>query len=171
MNDLNRLLLLALLFAPAVWAESPANRPDDRVRIEYVNPGSFSDIGDAYGSEKLRDARLQALREHLQRRSQEVLAPGQTLLVSVTDIDMAGRVEPLSGASRDLRVVRDVYPPRIDLSFKLIGPGGETLKSGERSLRDINFAMNGMRYPNDALRFEKSLLDEWLEREWSARAL
>jgi hypothetical protein len=68
-----------------------------------------------------------------------------------------------------VRIVRDLYPPRIDLSFTLTDADGTMIKTGERKLRDLAF-MTPMRvtYCNDPLRYEKKLLAEWLDREFPA---
>jgi len=60
---------------------------------------------------------------------------------------------------------RDAYPPRIDLTFRLTAADGSLLKEGERKLREPVFALTGSAYRDDPLRYEKALLDTWLERE------
>ena len=50
------------------------------------------------------------------KRANEVLPAGQTLTVTFTDIDLAGDFEPWRGGqAMDIRIVKDVYPPRMDL--------------------------------------------------------
>jgi hypothetical protein len=65
----------------------------------------------------------------------------------------------------DVRIVRDVCPPRIDLRFRLTGADGVMVKDGERKLRDMAFLMSTVSYRDDPLRYEKALIDTWLERE------
>ena len=161
---LRGLLLSGALGCAAAFAQTATDTA--RVHVEYVSPDQFTDLVDRYGrGGKLRDARLGELREHLARRANELLPRGQALEVSITDIDMAGEVEPLRTRAQDLRIVKDVYPPRINLRFRLLDADGKPIRQGERALSDLNFMMRGIHYQNDPLRYEKALLDEWLERE------
>jgi hypothetical protein len=130
------------------------------VRIEYVQPEQFKDFPDGY---------LEELRKHLQKRATPLLAEGQVLTVNITNVDMAGEYEPWR--LRDVRVVQDLYPPRIDLRFSLTGADGALIRQGERKLSDMTFLMGINAYfPSDRLRYEKALLDAWLEREFPRRS-
>lgn len=153
----------ALLPATMVQAEDVV-APDTRVRIEFLRPERFTDVGNRpFLSEKVRDAYLVDLHRHIERRALRLLADGHTLRILVTDIDMAGAF----GASRrglsDVRVIRDSHPPRIDLQFRI--DAGAMVKQGERRLRNLDFQTGGLMYRGDSLRYEKALLDDWLDRE------
>jgi len=65
-----------------------------------------------------------------------------------------------------VRIVRDIYPPRIDLTFRLLAADGSTLTSGKRELRDLGFLSRTNMYSNDPLRYEKTLLDDWVRKEF-----
>lgn len=53
----------------------------------------------------------------------------------------------------------------IDLRFRLAGADGVVVKEGERKLRDLVFLTTTVLYRGDPLRYEKALIDNWLERE------
>ena len=93
---------------------------------------------------------------------------GHTLSVTFTDIDMAGDFEPWRGVRfDDVRIVKDIYPPRIVLSFRLTDADGNVVKQGKRDLRDIAFMMKiTMGFRDDSVRHEKALLDDWLRSEF-----
>ena len=113
-----------------------------------------------------RKANLNQIREYLVSRANKRLAEGQKLTVTFTDIDLAGDFEPWRGPEgMDIRVVKDIYPPRMDLEFKLTGPDGAVLKEGKRQLRNLAFMSTLSINQNDALRFDKALLDDWLQSE------
>jgi hypothetical protein len=96
-----------------------------------------------------------------------LLAPGQQLKITVTDVDLAGEFEPWRGGSMaDVRIVKDIYPPDIKLAFQLTGADGTVLAQGDRHLRDMGFMMTLSIDRNDPLRFEKELLDNWLRSEF-----
>lgn len=169
-------VLALVLGACATHAPSPragsqaSSGPPAEVRVEFVAPEHFTDIGEKFpGSTKRRDSNLDELRQHIEERAQRVLAEGQSLRVSITDIDMAGRTEPWHPRLWDTRIVRDIYSPRIALRFELADAQGTVLGTGERSLHDSAFMSRGRGgYINDPLRYEKALLDDWIEREFGA---
>jgi len=88
--------------------------------------------------------------------------------ITFNDIDMAGDFEPWRGpALQDVRIVKDIYPPRIALDFSLKNAAGAEIAGGARRLTDMNF-MNVIPvtvFMNDHLRHEKMLLFNWLSGE------
>lgn len=167
-NAFTSALFLALLGAWTSFsaAQADPSAPTPAVRVEYLHPEKFRDIGQGYyGSNKQRTAYLETIRKHIQQRAGRLLSEGQTLAVTITDVDMAGSFEPWR-QYYDVRIVRDIYPPSIDLHFQLIDANGDVVKEGERKLRDMTFLMSSTMYRNDVLRYEKALLDDWLERDF-----
>lgn len=161
-------MLLAACAAPPV--NDRAGTTPLNVRVEYINPEKFTDVGDrSLSSDAVRADYLEQLRRHLLQRAAARLPAGQNLAVSITDVDMAGNFEPWRIRLGDTRIIRDVYPPRINLNFKLTGDNGKVIREGNRQLRNSAFLMSVLSYRNDVLRYEKALLDDWLERELSGR--
>lgn len=153
----------------------PRSEPASRVEVTWTNPADFAEArqSPSFGVGRQEPEEwLGELAKHLQRRAERVLAPGQHLNVTFTDVKRAGTYEPWRGPLwNDIRVIKDIYPPRIDLRFTLTGADGATLREGERSLRDIAFLSRSTPTQNDPLRYEKRLLDDWLRREFQpARA-
>ena len=65
-----------------------------------------------------------------------------------------------------VRVIKDHYPPRIDLDFVLRDASGAVVAEGARELRDMGFMQRaGAAMNSDALRYEKQLIDDWLRRD------
>lgn len=141
------------------------------VSVTYDEPSGFSDAREGgHESANARRAWMDALCEHLSERAAAALPTGQRLEVHITDVKRAGGFEPWRGPqAAHLRVVRDIYPPRIDLRFKRLAADGSVLQTGTRQLRDPAFLMRPNRYANDTLRFEKVLVDDWVDQEFSTR--
>ena len=151
------------LSLPAIGQEAP-------VQVQYVHAEEFADVGNRrFSDERIRAAYLEQLRSHLAKRAGSRLAAGERLSVSITEVDMAGEFEAWRPPSGEARIVKDIYPPRIDLSFRLAADDGKLVKEGARKLRDPAFLAGANRYPDDPLRYEKALLDRWLEQELAAR--
>lgn len=139
------------------------------VQVEWQDPAGFSEI--RYSRNRYEARRgdwVRQLAEHLREQAVETLRPGERLEVLITDIERAGQYEPFGATMRDVRVVRDVYPPRMDLSFVLRGADGEILEQGTRNLRDLGFLSSIPRSPYDPLSFEKRMIDDWVRREFGA---
>jgi len=139
-----------------------------RVQVVFAGPEKFTDVKDDYlGSDRNRDILLDQLKLHLQHRGVDHVPEGHQLRITITDVDMAGEFEPgrnpgLGGA----RIVRAVYPPRIALRFELTDSTGKAIGTGQRTLTDLAFLSKPDIYRNDLLKHEKSLLDDWLDREF-----
>jgi hypothetical protein len=150
--------LAALAFLPAAAAAATA-------RVEFENPGAFTDAGRPR-PQAVRSESVEALRDHLEREISRRLPAGQTLHVWITDVDLAGDFEPTQRYSNEVRIVRDRYPPRIELRFRLVGADGSSVKAGTRTLRDGAFLLHGLPDQQDALRYEKAMINRWLETEF-----
>lgn len=164
-----RSLLLAATLAVAGVAFA-ASKADSRVQVDWTNPGDFSEARESYGTGLGRespDEWLGDLAKHLRYRAERVLPSGDTLKVTFTDVHRAGEYEPWRGPRwDDVRIIKDIYPPRIDLTFTLTDAGGAVVKEGKRELRDPAFLQRGALNEHDPLRFEKRMLDDWLRREF-----
>ena len=163
-----------LLFVVAVVSGSVARALDtvkgpSRVEVVFFEPEKFLDVRDSYmGSDKGRDATLETLKEYLTTRGVRGLLPGQKLAITITEVDLAGDFEPwLGGQWGDVRIVKDIYPPRFSLVFRLTNVDGTVVKAGKRELRDMAFLMKlTMGFRDDPLRHEKALLDDWLSADF-----
>ena len=179
---LSAAVLLACLIAGTADARvrnvTDANAPrslatEGPVQVDWTAPAQFSDIrfsGNRW--EAQRGNWVKQLAQHLQNRATAHLPAGETLQVTFTDIKRAGQFEPWRGHNlQDTRIVREIYPPHIELSFKRLDAQGNVIDQGERRLRDTGFMMGSSSVMNsDPLRFEKRMLDDWLRRELRADA-
>lgn len=167
----SRLLLAAVatLGLGVATHAAPEKASDTPTVVNFFEPENFTDVRDTEMGNYERTAYLDMLRDHLRKRASNYVPPGYTLKVTFTDIDMAGEFEPWRGPRfSDIRIVKDIYPPRIELSFQLTDPQGNVVKEGKRELRDLAFLMKisgGFR--DDPVRHEKALLDDWLRDEFT----
>ena len=159
-------LLLPVLVTLLQWSPVAAADADVAaapVTVAFVQPERFTDVGDReVTSPNVRAAFLRALERHLQRSAGARLVPGQTLTVTITDIDMAGAFEPWRRTGTDVRIVREIYPPRINLTFRLTDASGATEREGARKLVGLEFLARPTLPTSDPLVYEKALLDDWL---------
>ena len=159
----------ALALTVGCAAALQTDTPDARITIDWSDPAQFSDVRDNPGLQRIKPEEwLAQLARYLKIRADAVLPAGQSLNVTITDIQRAGRFEPWRGPRwDDIRIIKDIYPPRIDLRYTLTASDGTRLREGERTLRDLAFLSRGTLSRDDPLRYEKRLLEEWLRREFA----
>ncbi len=167
-TPLRRGAFCALLFlSTAGMAATAPGAPvsNDRVEVSYRNPAGFTEMSRDFGA---RRDWLDDLSAYVAKRAAGAVPSGQRLLVTITDVQRAGMIEPWRRAGTDLRVVRDTTPPRIDLSFQLVTADGAVVKEGVRQLRDFAFLMRSTRHRGDMLSYEKNLIDDWVREDFGA---
>lgn len=144
--------------------------PGGPVSVDWTDPSKFSDL--AYSNNRWEAQQgdwVTTLAEHLQEEATGRLPAGQTMSVTITDIQRAGRYEPWAGINYShVRVMRDVYPPRMTLQVRITGADGQVVAEGERKLADMSYLHNAAPTDTDNLRYEKRMIDDWLRRELQA---
>jgi hypothetical protein len=167
-RSLPALLTAFLLLAGTAAVMAAPQPPPSRIEVNWSDPAEFTDTREKPGIGRDRPEEwLPQLARHLRFRADRALPAGQHLNVTFTDINRAGTYEPWRGARWDeVRIIKDAYPPRIDLHFSVTDAGGAVVGEGDRKLRDPGFLSRSVPFADDPLRFEKRLLDDWLRREF-----
>jgi hypothetical protein len=154
----------SLLAATLVFATLAPTSSFAGVNVRFIAPERFTDAG-SNGFRSADEGTLATFRAYLQRLGDRFLALGQNLTIDILDIDLAGDYEPWRGGSLgDVRIMRDITPPRFRLRYVLTEKG-KRARSGEETLTDINYQMNPSgRFGSDRYGYEKALLDDWFRR-------
>lgn len=175
MKARSMILLLALAALPATVPAANVTDPDapralpgdGPVSVSWADPSGFSDL--RHSGNRWVAAQgdwVSELARHLQKSATKRLPEGARMEVTITDIQRAGRYEPWRGPDRDhIRILRDPYPPRMQLEFRITGADGQVLAEGQRKLQDLSYLQRGMVIDHDALRYEKRMIDDWLRKE------
>ncbi len=138
----------------------PAPMTEGSVTVEFVEPSRYVDARARCSDTE--PTGLDELAQLLRTEGARRLPTGWTLTVAVTELDRAGALEPWRGPQFCwLRIMRDVYPPRIDVRFAVTDAQGER----RRELRDLNYLQQAAFPDQDPLRYEKALLRGWLRAE------
>jgi hypothetical protein len=144
----------------------PAQGPVD---VSWADPATFSETRITAGHQAAQGDWLQDLARYMRRQAERRLPPGDTLQITILDIQRAGQYEPWHGPNlQDARIVRDLYPPRMTVRFRQLDAGGKVVAEGERKLVDPAFMQGILPGDGDPLRYEKGLVDGWLRREFPA---
>jgi hypothetical protein len=156
----------------SVAADRTATPPNSRISVTFVQPERFTDVKDSVtGSERGAADLLGDLDRYVQSAGDRIVPAGLRLAVRITNIDLAGEFEWWRGPQFDrVRIMREIYPPRIDLQFRLTDATGAVVKEGRRALRDPLYLTRASINDSDRLRYDKELLGDWLRQEFQATA-
>ena len=166
-KTLTLISILGLLTPGAMLAADSVKPDPARVTVTFDHPEKFTDVKDDYiATEKGQEAILAEIKDFIESKAKSYLRAGQKLEVTFTDINLAGDFEPQRGAQfNHVRIVKDIYIPRLTLDFKLTGADGKVINEGKRELTDLAFMMRVAFPPSDSLRFEKDILNDWLRED------
>lgn len=161
-------LLTATLLAAGLINQPVMAAAD--VEINWQEPDSYQDIRPSNQSRaSFRKMVFSDLEQYMSKLAED-LPDGQTLFMTVTDLDLAGEVWPSSllggmGGS-DIRLVKPVYIPRMSFSYTLKDAGGSVLQNADVKLKDMAFMDRGTRASRRAenLTYEKAMLRDWFEK-------
>ncbi|MEC5386195.1 DUF3016 domain-containing protein [Uliginosibacterium sp. H3] len=144
--------------------------PELPVKLRFVQIDKFATSRFDREPAGRRDAMLTELGKYAQQAVAPRLPAGQTLQIDVLDLKRAGssarNARGTPGGAGDIRVIRETDPPRIDLSFRLLDASGGVVRTETRKLRDMNYLSYGDFGDSDPLRYEKRLLDDWVDRDF-----
>lgn len=156
MKRQTRYWIAAALLLAAAGAASAGG-----VKVTYQEPDKFMDVP---FWEQDREQVLQELTAHFERLARQ-LPPDAQLNITVTDLDLAGRVEPRRRTMRDIRVLRGGADwPTMELQYTL-EQDGKVVASGSDRLSNMLYLDRLNRYASgDTLRYEKPMIDEWFKK-------
>ncbi|SMO87208.1 DUF3016 domain-containing protein [Paracoccus laeviglucosivorans] len=145
-------LLCAMLATPAMAD----------VVVDYAGLAGSRDPG--LRSDRDRRIVVAQLDRSIQELGQRYLQPGQDLRIDIVELDLAGDFEPWRSGMQDVRIMRDVTPPKIRIRYALT-QNGQPIQSGEARLGDMNY-LSDPRAMNDSepLIHEKLLLRDWFKK-------
>lgn len=159
-------------------------REGGSVRIEWIDPDSFSDIRRSNGfpnSKKYRNHIFTELHEQFEELV-EKLPDNHSMVVQVTNLDLAGdtRVGGTvlygqidvsrfgAGGLNDVRIMRQIDIPRMTISYQIIDATGDVvMQEQEVNVKDFNYLQSGI--GNRASRpfyYEKRMLTKWFRKEF-----
>lgn len=154
-------------------ADAPRALPGSGpVSVRWEDPAGFAEVRRSPNRyEAARGDWLTELATYLRKRAEAQLPAGERLELTIVDVDRAGGYEPWRTGVHDVRVIRDIYPPRMTLHIRHYDAGGALVSEGERKLSDPAFLLGVTPIrQTDPLRYEKRMIDSWLRRELDTAA-
>jgi len=172
MNLLIRAMVPVLLAiaAQAGAQQSATTRPQlggelpdtGQAQVGWLDPAQFTEARVSPSTAPLEGSRVRQLAQYMQAGIQKRLAPGARMVVVITDLDRAGGQRGAAG----VQVLDMKVPPTIKLQFARTDAEGQVAGKGERTLADASVMDRPTLVTDtDPLRYEKRLVDGWLDEE------
>ncbi|MCB1120176.1 MAG: DUF3016 domain-containing protein [Verrucomicrobiae bacterium] len=139
-----------------------------KVDIQWNNPERYSDMEEnlQYSRSLFRQFSNE-MESFIQDKAHLYLPTDTTLELTFRDVDLAGEAEPWRRPSADeIRIIKDVYPPRLKFNYKVIDESGEILKEGMAQITDTTYLWNAAQpgTMRDKFYYEKELMADWLRK-------
>ena len=153
----------ALLIAAGTALTFAAGNASAVVTVTFTQPEGYVDMPFApWDKEQV----MKDLRTHFEKLGTQ-LPVGQDLKVEVLDIDLAGQMEHVARAGREIRVLKGRADwPAMQLRYS-VEAQGKVLKSGDARVTDmayLNHTYSNRYASNEPLRYEKVMLDDWFKK-------
>lgn len=137
--------------------------------IEFVDSENYTDTQTGFGSLERSSAAInEAISASFQEVAKKYLPNGYILSVKVEDIDLAGDRSHMTSTYGDIRVYRDIYPPRIVFTYQLHAPDKQLVARGKTTKSDLAYLRQntGLRLaPEEEAPFVTELVRGWASKE------
>lgn len=155
-------LCLSLSLSTSLWAT-------ERMAVELVDPDKFTDFSvQGMNEDRTSSIFYSELKRFIDMEIARLLPDGVNVKLEVTDIDMAGDIQPWRNRNNaDIRYVEHIYPPRMTFRYEIKSHEGNVLAAGETRIRDMNFlfGINNHFRTYNSFQYEFRMLSDWLRRE------
>ncbi|GLK74305.1 DUF3016 domain-containing protein [Ancylobacter dichloromethanicus] len=135
--------------------------------VTFRAPETYRDGNLSWGPVEQR-LTLEGLERIIQRLAAKRLPAGYEIDVTVLDLDLAGRINPLRSRTGERRVMRQDTWPSMTLRYTL-RRSGKVIARGEETLRAMNYLTDPVAVRStEPLRFETAMLDRWFRTRFAA---
>jgi len=169
----NKFIALATIASIALYSTSTYGigntESDNELKIEFSDYEDYTDTETSFGSAKAGEKLIQSsLTSAFQKAANKYLPSGYELRVTINDIDLAGDRSVMTSTFGDIRVYRDLYPPRIAFRYSVYSPSEKLVASGDINKSDLTylFQFTGVRLrPEEEAPYVTELVRGWASNE------
>jgi hypothetical protein len=137
------------------------------VKVSWQEPEKFTDIRPSNEIRSDFQSRLFKEFDQIFAELAKKLPDGYQWDVTVTDVDLAGDVRPFFHSSNtEIRVIKELYWPRMSFNFELKDAQGNTVASGKEDVKDMAFLMRTtISSGNNSFQYEEQMLKSWFNTQ------
>ena len=153
-------LVTTIAFSASVFA--------GEAKVTWQNPDKYTDIDSGNQGKK---SMLRSIDKSFSKEFSELaskLPAGYQLLVTVTDLDLAGEVDPIPSRMMDqIRVLKDIYFPKISFDYQVLSTGGVSVLEGKAlTLKDMQYlSSTRSAQSSDSYYYERKMIREWFRKD------
>lgn len=162
--DTNRMSRLGLMVAVMIL---PASALAGEAAVEWKHPEKYTDIRSGNQTNK---SRMRSIDNALGAEFTDMAAmlpPGYRLDVTVTDLDLAGEIDPVpTRTMSQTRVLKDIYFPRMTFDYRLLdAQGAVQLEEKDMKLKDMQYMSESMSVKtNQSYYSERKMIRDWFNK-------
>jgi hypothetical protein len=137
-------------------------------KVQWQNPESYSDIRSGNQTNK---SRMRSIDNALGKEFTELAAKlpeGYRFEVTVTDLDLAGEIDPIPTRSMNqIRVLKDIYFPRMTLDYRLLDANGAVqMEQKDVKLKDMQYLSETNSVDsNQSYYSERKMIRDWFDKD------
>lgn len=153
-------LVTTIAFSASVFA--------GEAKVTWQNPDKYTDIDSGNQGKK---SMLRSIDKSFGKEFTELatkLPAGYQLLVTVTNLDLAGEVDPIPSLMMDqIRVLKDLYFPKMTFDYQILNAGGvSVLEAKAVTLKDMQY-LSSIRsaQSSDSYYYERKMIREWFTKD------
>lgn len=160
-------LIVTMLSTVALSHIAKADEHDKQrsgeIKVTWQNFSDYRDVRSAMEPPKSFHERVKRSFEKFFDEYSSQLPEGQTLSVTITDLDLAGDV--IFNSSRETRVMKDLFFPRMEFNYSLKDSDGSVIKEGTAQLKDKNYLYHEKSWKRykEGFYYEKRMFRKWFE--------
>ncbi len=133
------------------------------VKVEWQDLNKFTDVRPSNDTKTDFQIRLVKEFDGIFASLGKRLPDNYTLIINIKDMDLAGDVRPFYRSSlHDIRVMREIYWPRMSFDYELKDPLGNSLVKASQELNDMAY-LNRINFAhNSEFKYEEQMLRDWV---------
>jgi len=137
------------------------------VKVTWQDPDKYTDIRPSSETKEAFQAEVFSALGKVFADMAKKLPDDVKWDVIVTDVDLAGDVRPMMRAGmNDIRIVKEIYWPRMSLTYTMTDGGGKVIAEGKDDIKDMNFMSNSMLpSSSNSFQYEEKMLQDWFKKQ------
>ena len=134
----------------------------------FVEPQQYTDAQNRFGSGLSLRVTIGEIRRIIEGEGRRVLRSGESLMIDVVDIDLAGFEQPGASFLFGVRVVRDIGPPRLRLRY-VLSANRRRILAREETLTGQKFLIGAAVRSGGTFSDERELIRSWMQERFAER--
>lgn len=156
-----------ILFGIAIASMFASSAFAGEAKVTWQDPDKYSDIRPGNESRDSFKERVFKEFDLMFSSMAKKLPDGYQMEITVTDLDLAGDVNGMySRVGRDIRVIKELYWPRMSFSYILKNEKSEIVGSAKEDIKDMNFMSSFGNHPSgSSFDYEEKMLNDWFKAQ------